>query len=185
MLITVDKPNLLAALDMIDKNEVRPWMRAVIFDAAGDLVGTDGRMMFVGKHGGVEKDVLVEFPHRPPAKFDTCTIDTDKLLARYVETRTGQTTELSITISEAHKVQWDRAVNGNWTAPKPDHGATTTRINSNMVAKACKALSRFRKDGQIFIQPSASGKEAVKFILEEGPFVMLMCMRKPAAAKAA
>lgn len=101
-LLLIRAPNLNWAarltIAILDKNEVRPWMRAVIFDAAGDLVGTDGRMVFVGKHGGVEKDVLVEFPHRPPAKFDTCTIDTDKLLARYVENRTGQSTQLSITI---------------------------------------------------------------------------------------
>ncbi|MCJ8601032.1 hypothetical protein MWH03_00360 [Klebsiella pneumoniae] len=182
MIITVDRPNLLAALAFRNVNEVRTQMRGLIFDMNGSLVGTDGYCMFVGKHGGVEQDAVIEFRHKPPAKFEKCEVNTETGVARYLQT-SGMVAEGEIWVSDRPKLQWERAVNLNWSAPKPDCGATTTRINANLVQKACKALAQFRKDGQIYIMPSDNALQGVKFILDEGPFVLVMSMRLPGPKK--
>lgn len=183
MIISVDRPNLLAALDFRNTGDARTQMHALIFDKSGALVATDGYSMFVGKHEGAEDDAVLEFHHKPPTKFEKCEVNTEACTARYI-LADGTAVEGKLQLSDRRKLEWDRAVKGNWSAPKPDCGATTTRINANLVQKACKALARFRKDGQMYIMPSDNALLGVKFALDEGPFVLVMSMRLPGAKRA-
>ncbi|ENC2022848.1 hypothetical protein ABKE32_000473 [Escherichia albertii] len=108
MIITIQKAHLLGAMKIRATSNQRKAMTGILFESDGRLIATDGPRMFIGRHEGIARTVLLKISGKPPTTFTRAEIDTDKGLITYFgrqDTRAGvaEVEEMEDTFPEWHR----------------------------------------------------------------------------------
>ncbi|EMK1731271.1 hypothetical protein V8N76_004577 [Salmonella enterica] len=178
MILTIDRPNLLSALDArAPDKEVRYYLRGLIFDTEKKLVATDGKIMFIGNFAEELADpIVIGFDHKPPTRFNTCELDTERGIARYIGTG-GLAMAGGITIIDARACDWRRATRGNWTEPTGG-AAPQLGINADYLGKICKMAARFSPHHGMTLRPGSDSTQALRIDFTGGPYAIIMPQRQ-------
>lgn len=111
-MITINFPEFIGATLCKAKDDIRYYLNGIYISVDGDIVGSNGHIMFAGKcTNSYDIDVIISIKGKHPSKFNFVTIDTDTKLANFCDKDSQSLCMLQFDIVDGRYPNWKRIMN--------------------------------------------------------------------------
>lgn len=111
-MIMIGFPEFIGATLCAAKNDIRYYLNGIFISKDGDVVGTNGHMMFAGKCVSEhDTDVIVQIKGKHPAKFTRVIIDVNAKVANFKDKDQETLCAIPLEIIDGRYPDWKRVMN--------------------------------------------------------------------------